>query len=116
MVSFLLRMSGNILAIYTAAYLMPGFVFNGGLKEYAIAGVFLGLLNVIVKPIVKMISMPLIILTLGLFTLVINALILWTVDYIFDFITIVDVLALIWATITIVAVNIIISGITKMLD
>ena len=116
MVRFITRILGNTLALYAASWLVAGFSFTGGLKEYAIAGIVLGLLNLIVKPVLKIISLPIIILTLGLFTLVINALILWLVDYIFDFIAISDIVALVWATAVVALVNIIISGLTKTID
>ena len=116
MVSFIIRILGNSVALYAASWFVAGFTFSGGLKEYAIAGVVLGLLNMIVKPVLKMISMPIIILTLGLFTFVINALLLWTVDYIFDFVTMADIYALVWATIVIWLVNMLVSWITKAVD
>ncbi len=113
MVSFIVRIFGNILALYAAFWFVPGFSFTGGIKEYAIAGIVLGLLNMTVKPVIKLISMPFIILTLGLFTIVINALLLWLVDYIFDFIAIRDIYTLLWATVVVAFVNLIISGIVK---
>ena len=116
MVRFIVRILGNTLALFVASWFVAGFSFAGGVKEYAIAGVVLGLLNLIVKPILKMISLPIIILTLGLFTVVINALILWLVDYIFEFMTISDITALIWATIVVSIVNIIVSAFTKAID
>src|SRR3990167_1387192 len=109
MISFIIRILGNSLALYTANYLVPGFIVNGSWKEYLLAGAFLGLLNLIVKPVLKMISMPIIILTLGLFTLVINGLLLWTVDYIFDFVSIKDIMALLYAVVIITIVNLFIS-------
>ncbi len=113
MISFIIRILGNSLAIYTAYYLIPGFAVNGGWKEYLLAGTFLGLLNLTVRPVLKTISMPLIILTLGLFTLVINGLILWTVDYIFDFISIQDTITLLYGVVIVSIVNIFVSSITK---
>jgi len=113
MIAFLIRIIGNSLALYAASWFVAGFTFTGGIKEYAIAGVVLGLLNMLVKPVLKLISMPVIILTLGLFALVINALLLWVVDYIFDFITIQDIYALAWATIVVSITNVIISGIAR---
>jgi|SRR3989338_2114943 len=113
MLAFIIRILGNGLALYVAYLFVPGFGFSGGIKEYAIAGVVLGLLNMIIKPILKLISMPFIILTLGLFVLVINALLLWVVDYIFDFLAIGDLYALVWATLVVAIVNLIISGIAK---
>jgi putative membrane protein len=113
MVRFILRILGNSIALYAATWLVPGFVFSGGIREYLYAGVGLGLMNVILKPIIKFFTFPFIILTLGLFTIVINALILWLVDYIFDFIEIGDIVNLIWATIVISIVNMTISALTK---
>ncbi len=115
MVGFLIRILGNSLAIYVATYLVPGFVINGGIREFLLAGVLLGILNFAIKPILKVISMPLIILTLGLWTIVINALMLWTVDYVFDFVTVRDLTALVWAAIMISIVNIFISATTKVI-
>jgi len=113
MISFLVRILGNSLALYVAYYFVPGFVISGGWKEYLMAGAFLGLLNLVVRPVLKTISMPLIIITLGLFTLVINGLLLWTVDYIFDFVSIRDVTALLYAVVIISIVNLFVSAGTK---
>ena len=116
MIAFIVRIIGNSLALYVATWFVAGFNFTGGIKEYAIAGVVLGLLNMIVKPVIKLISMPIIILTLGLFTIVINGLLLWAVGYIFDFIMIANIVSLVWATIIIGVVNIVVSAIVKIFD
>jgi putative membrane protein len=113
MIGFIIRILGNSLALYAANYFVPGFIVSGSWKQYLLAGAFLGLLNLIVKPILKLISMPIIILTLGLFTLVINGLLLWTVDYIFDFISIRDVTALLYAVVVVAIVNLLISATAK---
>lgn len=115
MVSFTIRILGNSLAFYVAFLLVPGFVIKGGFKEYLIAGVFLGLLNAIIRPVVKTVTLPIIILTLGLFVFIIDALLLWTVDYIFDYVVIQDLWALIWATVVIWIVNLFISKTFKVL-
>ena len=114
MIKFLIRILGNSVALYAASWFVAGFVFSGNIKEYAIAGTVLGLLNLIIKPVLKFISMPIIILTLGLFTIIINALLLWLVDYIFDFIKISDIASLIWATIVISIVNMVIGTFAKV--
>lgn len=113
MIGFAIRILGNALAFYIANMLVSGFVVNGGLKEYLIAGILLGFLNLLVRPLLKLVAMPLIILSLGLFTLVINGLILWTIDYIFEFITIENLMALLWAVIIIGIVNLIVSAAAK---
>ena len=115
MISFIVRILGNSLAIYAATYLVPGFIINGGIREYLLAGVLLGILNFAIRPILKVISMPLIILTLGLWTIVINALMLWTVDYAFDFVVVQDLTALVWAVIIISIVNLLVSATSKVI-
>lgn len=116
MISFLIRILGNSLALYVATYLVPGFAINGGIKEFVLAGILLGILNFSIRPILKVISMPLIILTLGLWTIVINALMLWTVDYVFDFVTVQDLTALVWAVIIVSVVNIFVSATGKIIN
>lgn len=116
MIGFLVRILGNSAAIYAAYFFVPGFIITGGIREYLLAGTVLGLLNKAIKPPIKLLTMPLIILTLGFFGLVINALLLWLVDYIFEFVTISGVYALILATIIIWLVNMIVAGFTKVID
>ena len=116
MISFLIRILGNSVAIYAAFLFVPGFIIRGGIKEFLLAGILLGLLNKIVKPPIKLLTMPLIILTLGLFLVVINALMLWLVDYAFDFVTIESITALVWATIIVAIVNAIIATFSKIVD
>jgi len=61
-----------------AAWLVPGiYVEREGWVVYAVMAVILGLVNAVVRPVLKFLSCPLIILTLGLFVLVINGLTLW---------------------------------------
>ncbi|WP_066583673.1 phage holin family protein [Cellulomonas timonensis] len=80
--SFVLRVIINGIAIWFATLILPGLVIVGTDSTWQAIGVILliglvfGLVNAIVKPIVKLISLPLYILTLGLFTLVVNALML----------------------------------------
>jgi putative membrane protein len=109
MMSIIVRLAANVLALWLAAWLVPGFDVQATWQQYAIAGVALGLLNLIVKPIVKMIAFPLIILTLGLFSLAINGAILWAVDYYFVFIDIQTWTALALGTLVVSIVNMLFS-------
>lgn len=66
------------LALFLAAWIVPGIkVAPNAWWIYAVMAVVLGLVNALVRPVLKLLSCGLIILTLGLFTLVINALTLW---------------------------------------
>ena len=103
--SILIGLISNVLALYLANLWVPGFVVTGGWKEYLIAGLLLGVLNLIVRPILKVITLPLIWLSLGLFLIVINAIILWLVAQLTGYIVIDNYVALLWATLVAAAVN-----------
>jgi putative membrane protein len=72
--NLLIRWVISGLAIFLADWLIPGIeVSQSGWVVYAIMAVILGLINAVVRPVLKFLSCPLILLTLGLFTIVINA-------------------------------------------
>ena len=74
---FLLRLLINAAALWIATLIVPGVSHTGsGINLLAVALVF-GLLNALLRPLLTLLSCPLLILTLGLFTLIINAVILW---------------------------------------
>jgi len=89
-----LQIVAGILGIFLAERFVPGVAFTGDWKALAIAGGILGLLNFFIKPILKLITLPLKILTLGLFGLVINMLIIWVVDIIFPELVIPGIISL----------------------
>lgn len=66
----------NAVALLAVAYLLPG-ITVASFGSALIAALILGLLNVIVKPILVFLTFPITIVTLGLFLLVINALVFW---------------------------------------
>lgn len=107
MTGFILRVIANSLAFYLATLLVPNFIVDGGWVQYLLAGLGLALLNVLVKPIIKLVSLPIIMLTLGLFTVVINAFMIWLVAFAFDFVSINTFAALFWTTMIVSAVNIV---------
>lgn len=68
----------NTLAVLvTVAILDPHISYGGKLENLLIVSLLLGVLNAFVRPILLLIALPLLIFTLGLFTLVINALLLY---------------------------------------
>ncbi len=70
--SFLLRLLLNGAAILLAAALIDGIHLNGPVAAL-VAGIVLGLINAFIRPVLTIVTFPITILTLGLFTLVINA-------------------------------------------
>ena len=72
------------LAIWVAVAIIPGLNFSGEWYTFLLVAVILSVVNAVIKPIVKLLSLPVVLLTLGLFLLVINALMLsltvWLAD------------------------------------
>lgn len=74
---FLIRLLVTALALWAAAWVVDGVRLTESLVGVALVALVFGLVNAVIRPIVKFFSFPLVILTLGLFVLVINALMLW---------------------------------------
>jgi len=72
----LLRWLINSVALYVAIEMVPGIHAVGDWRTIVIVAAIFGLVNALIRPIIKLLTCPLLILTLGLFTLVINALML----------------------------------------
>ncbi len=73
---FLVRVLVNAMAIFLAAAVVPGIEISGALAALG-AGLVLGLVNAVVRPILLVLTLPLTLVTLGLFLFVLNALCLW---------------------------------------
>ncbi|MDQ5859244.1 MAG: phage holin family protein [Acidobacteriota bacterium] len=81
---FLLRLLATAAALWIATQIVPGVEHTGPWTSLLLVAVVFGLLNAVVRPILKLLTCPLILLTLGLFTFVINALMLWLTSAISD--------------------------------
>lgn len=85
---FLLRAAVTGFALWVVTLIVPGLSFVGGDSKLERAGiifvvaVIFGLVNAFIKPIVQILSIPLYIVTLGLFHIVINAFMLWITAWI----------------------------------
>jgi putative membrane protein len=81
--TFLQRWIITTLAVLVAVYILPGLRFRGdSLWTPFVASLVLGILNAFIRPILMFFALPFLIVTLGLFTLVINALLLYLVSLI----------------------------------
>ncbi|MDH4330034.1 MAG: phage holin family protein [Candidatus Moranbacteria bacterium] len=69
----------STLAVMVAAYVLPGASVDGILVAFVVA-VVLGIINTFIKPVVSILTLPISALTLGIFSLVINALFVMLVD------------------------------------
>ena len=74
---FLIRLLINAFALWIAVEIVPGVNYQGEWVRLLLVALVLGLVNALVRPVLVLLSCPMLILTLGLFTLVINAFVLW---------------------------------------
>jgi len=76
MTKFIIRWAINAVGLYAAVWLVDGIEYLGDWTGILWLALIIGLLNALVRPLLKFLTCPLIILTLGLFTLVINTVML----------------------------------------
>ncbi|MFA6550446.1 MAG: phage holin family protein [Candidatus Gracilibacteria bacterium] len=102
----------NGLALYATTLLIKDVAYTGGWKFFLIAGLIFAFLNAIVKPFLKLLSLPFIFLTAGLFIIVLNIFVLWLVKYIIGVaqfqdvtFTIVTTSAYLWTSVVFGAIN-----------
>lgn len=80
----MLRLIGSVLgnaAGLLATQVVPGISFTGSFEQLLLAGALFGLFNLIVRPVALFLSLPLLVLSLGLFYFVLNGLLLWAASF-----------------------------------
>jgi putative membrane protein len=75
--SFVIRLLVNAAALWVATRIVPGVSFDGGVLPFLGVALVFGMINATLRPLTKILTFPLIILTLGIFALVVNGLMLW---------------------------------------
>jgi putative membrane protein len=74
---FLLRLLINAAALWVAVRIVPGLHYTGDFWPLLAVALIFGLLNAFIRPVLKLLTLPVIFLTLGLFALLINGFMLW---------------------------------------
>src|SRR3954467_11787060 len=75
--SFIVRLLVNAAALWVATALVPGVTYSGGTLPLLGVALVFGLINATLRPLAKILTFPLIIVTLGIFSLVVNGLMPW---------------------------------------
>lgn len=104
----LLRWLINALALIIVANVVPGFTVSS-LYAALIAAVILGLLNAVIRPIILLFTLPINVLTLGLFTFVVNAVVIYIASTIVKGFDVATFGAAIWAAVALWLVSLITS-------
>lgn len=81
---FLIRVAVNAVALWVAAALLDDITLTDSFASVLFVALVFGLINALIKPLAKLISLPIRMVTFGLFTLVINALLLLLTAWIAD--------------------------------
>ena len=74
----------NGVSLYALTYFIDEISYTGGLVFFVVGAILMWLLNAVIKPLLKVLSMPLIFLSAGIFLIVINIGILWFFSYVLD--------------------------------
>ena len=75
--SLIIRLLVNAAALWVATRIVPGVTYRGDLLPFLGVALVFGIVNAFIRPLAKLLTFPIIILTLGLFALVVNGLMLW---------------------------------------
>jgi len=100
----LLRVIFNAIGLL-ATTVVPGIVFTGSWLQLLLGGAIFGLFNLIVRPLALLLSLPALILTLGLFYFVLNGLLLWLAQFVISGYVVNGLLAGILGSLVLMVVN-----------
>lgn len=111
--NFIIRLFVNALALSAAAYLVPGITLTGGFGSVLLVALVFGLVNAILKPLVWLLSLPFLLLTLGLFAFVVNGAMLLLTARLTDNLAVSGLGAAILGSIVISLVSMVLGGALK---
>lgn len=104
----ILSFVSNAVALWLAGHFVAGFEISRDPKSFLMIAAVFTALNVFLRPVLKLIMSPIIILTLGLGIILVNALVLYLLDFLLVEVSINGLLALLYATLIISAFNVVI--------
>jgi len=105
MIKLAFQLIAGVASLWLADKFVPGVEITGGIQSLLLVGAVLGLLNFFIQPLLKALTFPLRILTLGLFSIIINMAIVWAADIIFPELIITGLVPLFWTTIIFTILN-----------
>ena len=79
---FLLRYLGTVAAIILTVYIVPGLVVTGGWLTILLVALVWSVIVMVIRPALKILTLPITIITFGIFSLILNALLFWAMTLI----------------------------------
>jgi putative membrane protein len=112
MLNFVIRLLVNAVALVIVAYFLPG-VHVASFWSAVIAALILGIVNAVLRPILFVLTLPVVILTLGLFTFVINAIMFYLVAHLNLGLTVDGFGSAFWGALVLSIVSFLLSSLVK---
>lgn len=112
----LISFISNLIALLAAVYFVKGFEIAPEIESFLLVTAVFTLINVFIRPIIKMILSPIVLLTFGLGIILVNALTIYLLDIFLTEVSIEGLISLFYATLIISAVNIVIHFAAKRID
>ena len=109
--NFVIRLMVNALALSVAAYIVPGIRLTGGAVSLLLVAFVFGLVNAVLKPILMVLSIPFLLLTLGLFAFVVNGVLLMLTAALTPHLEVAGLLAAMLGSIVISLVTMVMGGV-----
>lgn len=103
------------IGLYLASLYVAGFAVPLELQGLALAAAALSLINLFVRPIIRLVLSPIIFITFGIASILVNAATLWLLDYLLTTVTISGLGPLFWGTIVVSAINVAVGLVTKVI-
>ncbi len=107
---FIIHVIANMIALLAANYFVSGFSFSGDFYSLVVVSALFALIQMVIKPILRLFSGPLIVLTFGLFSIVVNAILLYILDILSSDLTIQGYVPLLLGTLIVSIAHMVISG------
>jgi putative membrane protein len=104
----LIALATNILVLFVASWIIGPMTYGDSWWTLVIAGAVFGIVNTILRPIIVLLSLPAVILTLGIALFFINMFMLWLTSLIVDDLAVGDFSDYVWATLVILVVNLLV--------
>ena len=114
--NFATRLVITALAVAAAAFLLPGIRLTGGVGSALFVALVFGIVNALIRPVAMLFPIPLLILTLGLFTFVVNGLMLLLTAKLTSHLVVAGLWSAIWGSIVISLVSLALNRIVKEPD
>jgi putative membrane protein len=105
----IINIVSSVIGLFLAIHFIPGVSFDGPFWAILLFGSIMGLVNSFIRPVLKILTLPLNIITLGLFGLVLNLFLVWLVIDVISTISLNGLTPLIFTTLIMWVINLVIS-------